>query len=82
MIIILLLYIVGFYIIWYDYYIRYDYYTGSLVNDTKQYVNLDDPIDKINIHLRGGYIIPTQVPDLTTTARYLFIVSKINNQIL
>lgn len=27
------------------------------------------PGDKIGLHLRGGYIIPTQQPAVTTTAR-------------
>ena len=47
----------------------YDFYTGALVNVTKQYTQLDAPLDTINVHVRGGHIIPTQYPDLTTTAR-------------
>ena len=29
---------------------------------TGQFVDLDAPIDKINVHVRGGFIIPMQVP--------------------
>ncbi|KAF3827276.1 hypothetical protein GH733_002762, partial [Mirounga leonina] len=34
----------------------------------KQRVNMYLPGDKIGLHLRGGYIIPIQQPDVTTTA--------------
>ncbi len=27
-----------------------------------QFVNLTTPIQKINVHVRGGYIIPMQIP--------------------
>ena len=27
------------------------------------------PLDYIPLHIRGGYILPTQDPDVTTTAR-------------
>jgi alpha-glucosidase (family GH31 glycosyl hydrolase) len=27
-----------------------------------QFVDLNTPIEKINVHVRGGYIIPMQVP--------------------
>lgn len=47
----------------------FDYYNGKLVaNDQTNGVklNLDAPIDFIPLHIRGGYIIPTQGWDLTT----------------
>lgn len=28
---------------------------------------LDAPLGKINLHLRGGYIVPTMIPETTTT---------------
>jgi alpha-glucosidase (family GH31 glycosyl hydrolase) len=46
----------------------YDYYTGDLVKSTGQ-VTLDAPIEKINAHVRGGYIIPRQQDALTTVAQ-------------
>lgn len=30
------------------------------------YVNLDAPFDFINLHVRGGYVLPTQKPALNT----------------
>ncbi|KAL1778054.1 sucrase-isomaltase, intestinal, partial [Sigmodon hispidus] len=46
----------------------YDYETGEKRPWRKQRVNMYLPRDKIGLHLRGGYIIPTQEPDVTTTA--------------
>ncbi|XP_069583495.1 sucrase-isomaltase, intestinal isoform X1 [Ranitomeya imitator] len=46
----------------------YDYETGSKYESRKQYVNMHLPIDKLGLHLRGGYIFPTQQPDVTTEA--------------
>ncbi|KAK6169329.1 hypothetical protein SNE40_020405 [Patella caerulea] len=45
----------------------YDYYTGERVIGTGDKINLTTPLDKINLHIRGGYILPTQQPALTTT---------------
>ncbi|XP_077986810.1 lysosomal alpha-glucosidase-like [Glandiceps talaboti] len=57
------------YDVWYDY---YTVIVMSLVfqgyQATMGSVVLDAPMDKINLHVRGGYIIPMQDPDLTTTA--------------
>ncbi|XP_036902604.1 sucrase-isomaltase, intestinal [Sturnira hondurensis] len=46
----------------------YDYETGAKRTWRKQRVTMYLPADKIGLHLRGGYIIPTQQPDVTTTA--------------
>lgn len=35
-------------------------------------VMLDAPMDYINLHVRGGQIIPTQNPDNSTMFRYTF----------
>lgn len=43
----------------------YDFYTGAKTSSSGQYVQLDAPIDKINLHLRGGVIIPRQKPEMT-----------------
>lgn len=48
--------------------IWYDYETGEKRPWRKQRVNMYLPEDKIGLHLRGGYVIPTQQPDVTTTA--------------
>ncbi|CAH1264817.1 MGAM [Branchiostoma lanceolatum] len=47
----------------------YDYYTGSELSPSKQmtYVTFSAPHDYIPIHVRGGYVIPTQEPARTTT---------------
>ncbi|XP_012510792.1 PREDICTED: sucrase-isomaltase, intestinal, partial [Propithecus coquereli] len=46
----------------------YDYETGAKRPWRKQRVDMYLPADKIGLHLRGGYIIPIQQPDVTTTA--------------
>ncbi|XP_042534803.1 sucrase-isomaltase, intestinal isoform X2 [Dipodomys spectabilis] len=46
----------------------YDYETGAKRPWRKQRVNMYLPEDKIGLHLRGGYIIPIQQPEVTTTA--------------
>ncbi|XP_047435014.1 lysosomal alpha-glucosidase isoform X1 [Mugil cephalus] len=43
----------------------YDYYTGDAVRSKGEELELQAPLDKINLHLREGYIIPTQAPNLT-----------------
>ncbi|XP_040830836.1 sucrase-isomaltase, intestinal [Ochotona curzoniae] len=49
----------------------YDYETGARRPWRGQRVEMSLPADKIGLHLRGGYIIPTQEPDVTTTASRL-----------
>ena len=44
----------------------YDFYTGNALSARGQSITLDAPIDKINLHIRGGYIIPMQGPSTTT----------------
>lgn len=44
----------------------YDFETGGLTNWRKREVELELPADKIGLHLRGGYILPTQQPATTT----------------
>uniref|UniRef100_A0AAX7VCY8 P-type domain-containing protein n=1 Tax=Astatotilapia calliptera TaxID=8154 RepID=A0AAX7VCY8_ASTCA len=39
----------------------YDYYTGDCVTSKGEELQLNAPLDKINLHLREGSIIPTQV---------------------
>ncbi|XP_039716533.1 maltase-glucoamylase isoform X1 [Pteropus medius] len=46
----------------------YDYETGGQVRWRKQKVEMELPGDKIGLHLRGGYIFPTQQPATTTAA--------------
>jgi len=43
----------------------YDYYTGVRVPSTGRLV-LDAPLDHINLHIRGGHILPAQKPALNT----------------
>lgn len=47
----------------------YDFRTGELIvreSENGKFVNLNAPIDYIPVHVRGGHIIPTQEPGLTT----------------
>ena len=55
------------------YSVWYDFYTGELVSVSMSgkgnYVKLEAPLEHINLHVRGGYIIPMQDPGLTTIER-------------
>ena len=46
----------------------YNYDNGSMVPVRGAWVNLPAPLDTINVHQRGGSIIPTQRDALTTTS--------------
>ncbi|KAJ8001406.1 hypothetical protein DPEC_G00169180 [Dallia pectoralis] len=43
----------------------YDYYTGDSVRSKGEDLRLDAPLDKFNLHLREGAIIPKQRPNTT-----------------
>ncbi|KAM9792525.1 lysosomal alpha-glucosidase [Neosynchiropus ocellatus] len=43
----------------------FDFYTGDSVSSGGEKMKLQAPLDKINLHLREGSIIPTQSPNLT-----------------
>ncbi|KAF4788286.1 hypothetical protein TURU_162186 [Turdus rufiventris] len=49
----------------------YDYDTGEPVSVKKVWHNLDTPAEKMGLHLRGGYIFPTQQPNTTTVSSRL-----------
>ena len=40
----------------------YDFPSGVQLKTVGQFVDLNTPIQKINVHVRGGYIIPMQIP--------------------
>ncbi|XP_041660826.1 maltase-glucoamylase, intestinal [Cheilinus undulatus] len=45
----------------------YDYETMERLEHRKKHVNMYLPADKLGLHIRGGAILPTQEPDVTTT---------------
>ena len=47
----------------------FNLYTGEKVVELMTYKNLSAPLSTINVHVRGGYILPLQSPDITTTRR-------------
>eukprot|EP00052_Salpingoeca_macrocollata_P028710 m.281612 g.281612 ORF g.281612 m.281612 type:complete len:898 (+) comp22892_c0_seq3:862-3555(+) len=47
----------------------YDFYSGKAMQaEQGQWVELDAPLEKINLHLRAGTIVPMQAPATTTYA--------------
>jgi alpha-glucosidase (family GH31 glycosyl hydrolase) len=40
----------------------YEFPSGVAVTQVGQFVRLNAPLSKINVHLRGGYIVPMQIP--------------------
>nr|XP_056706356.1 sucrase-isomaltase, intestinal [Euleptes europaea] len=49
----------------------YDYHTGEYIGVRKQFKLLPAPLEHINLHIRGGHIIPWQEPNTTTTTSRL-----------
>ncbi|KAM4603471.1 lysosomal alpha-glucosidase isoform 2-T3 [Polymixia lowei] len=59
----------------------YDYYTGDPVHSKGEELRLQAPLDKINLHLREGAVIPTQRPNLTlwvSSGQPLHLVSTLS----
>ncbi|XP_048460068.1 maltase-glucoamylase [Rhincodon typus] len=44
----------------------YEYETGSAISSRKQFLDMHLPGDKLGLHVRGGFIFPTQQPANTT----------------
>ncbi|KAI7802409.1 putative maltase-glucoamylase [Triplophysa rosa] len=44
----------------------YDYHTGEAVGVRGQFLNMEAPMDKINLHVRGGHILPWQKAENNT----------------
>ncbi|KAI9504988.1 glycoside hydrolase family 31 protein [Coemansia spiralis] len=64
--------------------IWYDWYTYSQIQGKNKNITLDAPLEHVNVHIRGGKILPAQVPALTTTDSrkndfYLIVAADANN---
>ncbi|XP_059172740.1 sucrase-isomaltase, intestinal-like [Physella acuta] len=46
----------------------FDYVTGEEIKSKGESKTLATPLDKYNLHIRGGFVVPWQVPDVTTEA--------------
>ncbi|XP_054432879.1 sucrase-isomaltase, intestinal [Pteronotus mesoamericanus] len=44
----------------------FDYHTGQDIGVRRTFKEFDAPLHKINLHVRGGYILPCQEPDKNT----------------
>ena len=57
----------------------FDFYNGKEIPETGRIHELDAPLDHLPLHIKGGSIILTQQPAMTTTSRYFisFILKKI-----
>ncbi|XP_037534428.1 maltase-glucoamylase, intestinal [Nematolebias whitei] len=44
----------------------YDYHTAKVVEARGKTISMPTPLEKINLHVRGGYILPWQKPETTT----------------
>ena len=40
----------------------YEFPSGAKLTTVGQFIDLNTPIQKINVHIRGGFIIPMQIP--------------------
>ena len=40
----------------------YEFPTGTKVETVGSFTTLDAPLSKINVHVRGGFVIPMQIP--------------------
>ncbi|XP_024114980.1 lysosomal alpha-glucosidase [Oryzias melastigma] len=61
----------------------YDYYTGDSLPSKGEEVRLQAPLDKINLHLREGSVIPTQAPNLTlwvSTGQPLHLICALSGE--
>uniref|UniRef100_A0A8C6NTP1 alpha-glucosidase n=1 Tax=Nothobranchius furzeri TaxID=105023 RepID=A0A8C6NTP1_NOTFU len=45
----------------------YDYETMERLTDRRKHVDMYLPADKLGLHIRGGAVLPTQRPEVTTT---------------
>ncbi|XP_026159866.1 lysosomal alpha-glucosidase isoform X2 [Mastacembelus armatus] len=60
----------------------YDYYMGDSVRSKGEELRLHAPLDKINLHLREGSVIPTQAPNMTlwvSSSQPLHLVSALSD---
>lgn len=48
----------------------YDFYNKSVILSNGKFYTVAAPLDTIPLMIRGGYILPTQTPAITTTLRY------------
>lgn len=48
----------------------------------KTHMEMYLPADKLGLHIRGGAILPTQEPDVTTTYRYTHTHTHTNVRII
>ncbi|KAJ2726702.1 hypothetical protein GGI07_000426 [Coemansia sp. Benny D115] len=46
----------------------YDWYTSAAIKGANANITLDAPLEHVNVHVRGGKILPGQNPGQTTTA--------------
>ncbi|KAJ1720071.1 hypothetical protein LPJ53_005256 [Coemansia erecta] len=64
--------------------IWYDWYDYSVITGANANVTLDAPLEHVNVHVRGGRILPGQNPALTTTESrkgdfFLIVAANENN---
>lgn len=52
----------------------YEFYNKNVVLSNGSFFVIEAPIDTIPLMVRGGFILPTQMPSLTTTLRYTILL--------
>ena len=55
----------------------YDYYSGKVIAPSGGWLSVNATMDHLNLYIRGGSILPTQPPAMTTVEGYVLTKPRI-----